>query len=633
MTEAVDRALDLLDRVLASYPQAESRDGQREMVAHVAEAIESGSPVVVQAGTGTGKTLGYLVPVLAARQTAVIATFTKALQDQLAMNDLPLLQQVLTGDETFVWAVLKGRNNYLCRQRLSETSAVVTQESLTKESEASNDVDDQLRALHDWSQTTECGDVAKVPFPVSDSVWRRVSVGSDECPGKSRCAFGDTCFTEAARERARLANIVVVNFSLYGLHVQHDHDFLPPHDVVVFDEAHELEDVICDTASITITARAVLQAAEAARLALSKQKTVNALVKSASVLDEVLAAHLGSRLSNPPPSDVSQILSGIALQSSLVSEALRALPEETPEMLRAQNLINRLHANVSRLAMPDGGSVCYVTEVRNAARLIAAPLRVDEVLQAVWGTATPVLTSATIPPLLPRRLGLPIDDDQVHHVKSPFDYERQSLMYLADDLPDPSAASRRDALSRRIRELLLMSNGSALILFTSWGALHDTYDDLRSESLPFNLYVQDQMPKQLLIETFRADQQGCLLATRGFFQGVDLPGETLRLVIIDKVPFPALRDPLLDARREFVGPGAFGLIDIPIAAASLAQAAGRLIRSQNDHGVVAILDPRLARKGYKDAVLSGLRHLPETSRLAEVEEFFDRRAQASGRNR
>ena len=628
MTPAAQKASDLLERVVALLPHAEQRDGQTDMVQHVADAIDTGSSVVVQAGTGTGKTLGYLVPILAAGQTAIIATYTKALQDQLASVDLPLLQAACAVDDdlAFTWAVLKGRNNYVCRQRVSEIETGHDQLPLT---DVPRDVAREIRQLVEWTATTPSGEISDVPFIFGDSAWRKVSLGSDECPGAAKCQFGETCFTERAREHAGNANVVVVNFTLYGLDLEQERRFLPDHDVVVFDEVHELEDVISDTSSATITARMLAAAAETARAAMTSQKLPNALNKSAKELDEVLGRYAGQRLSQPLPTDIDGTLRNANTQCGEILDKLRAATNETPEQLRAASAIGRMVDALNKVLIPGSNVVAFVTDVRGAPRLTAAPKRVDHVLSCVWADTTAILTSATIPPGLPQRLGLPVAADDIIRLPSPFDYKRQSLLYLADDLPVPNAPDRGPRLQERIRELITMSDGSALVLFTSWTVLRDTAAALDGQlGDGITMYVQDDMPKKALLDAFRTNTKSCLFATRGFFQGVDVPGDALRLVIIDKVPFPAMNDPLLDARREDVGDRSFMIIDVPIAAAALAQAAGRLIRTATDHGVVAILDPRLSQKRYKSAVLSGVQHLPETSRLVEVEDFFAKRSVA-----
>jgi len=630
MTPAARKAARLLERVLAHLEHAEHRDGQAEMVRHVADTIEGGGTLVIQAGTGTGKTLGYLVPILAAGQTAVVATYTKALQDQLASVDLPMLQGVCAEDDdlAFTWAVLKGRNNYLCRQRVSEIETGHDQLELD---DASADMQREVRKLVKWADKTPTGDSSDVPFPFSDGSWRKVSLSSDECPGKAKCQFGETCFTELARDRAHGANVVVVNFSLYGLDLQQQREFLPPHDVVVFDEVHELEDVISDTASVVITPRGIANAAEVSRRAVSSQKVVNALTKTATETEEVLRRHLGERFRSALPADLDAALRQTAAQTRLILDQIDKTNDEKPEVLRAKSTLERLRKDVERVLESSSDIVSFVTENRNAPRLTAAPLRVNGVLAPVWMDGAAVLTSATIPPGLPQRLGVAVDADDIVHVASPFDYHRQSLLYLANDLPEPNANDRADAVHRRIAELIEMSNGSALVLFTSWSALRDAAGALRGNlGNGIDLLAQDDMPKKMLLDSFRDNIHACLFATRGYFQGVDVPGDALRLVIIDKVPFPALKDPLLDARREQVGSESFITIDVPIAAVSLAQAAGRLIRTNTDHGVVAILDPRLAKRRYKSQVLHGVAHMPETSSLDEVEQFYIKRQAETG---
>jgi ATP-dependent DNA helicase DinG len=622
MTPAAASAIELLYTVIGRLSHAEQRDGQADMVRHVADAIDTGTTLVVQAGTGTGKTLGYLVPILAAGRTAVIATYTKALQDQLASVDLPLLEAACADrpDLSFSWAILKGRNNYLCRQRVSE---IETGQDQLQLNDTPADVVREIRDLVAWADETETGEISDVPFTVGDSAWRKVSLGSDECPGAAKCSFGETCFTERARERAKNANVIVVNFTLYGLDLEQDREFLPDHDVVVFDEVHELEDVISETASVSLTGRMIATAAETARLALARQKIPNALAKTGKELDEVLQRYVGQRLPQPLPPDVEGTIGNAAQQCGLISDELRATINETPELLRAVSTITRMNESLDKVLTGGSNMVVFVTDVRGAARLTAAPKRVDRVLGQLWDDTTAILTSATIPPGLPRRLGLAFDDDDIVRVASPFDYEKQSLLYLADDLPVPNDAQRSAKLQSRIRELISLSGGSALVLFTSWSVLRDTADALDGKlGKGVNLYRQDDMPKKALLDAFRQDHASCLFATRGFFQGVDVPGDALRLVILDKVPFPAMNDPLLDARRDEAGSSAFMTVDVPIAAASLAQAAGRLIRTATDHGVVAILDPRLSTKRYKSAVLYGVSHMPETNQLSQVQEFF-----------
>ena len=629
MSPAAKRATQLLERVLARLESAEDREGQAEMVRHVADAIATRESVIVQAGTGTGKTLGYLIPVLAAGQTAVVATYTKALQDQLASTDLPLLHDVCAGDKdlAFTWAVLKGRNNYVCRQRVADVEGGTEQLDLEG---TSGDMQHEIRALVEWAAGTSSGDVSDVPFAVSDSTWRKLSVSSDECPGASKCRFGDTCFTETARQRAAESNVVVVNFTLYGLDLQQDREFLPEHDVVVFDEVHELEDVVSDTASVVVTPRWLSNVAETARQALKTQKVANALAKTASELDEVLLRHVGTRFRDSLPGDVESSLTTALAQIELLSDQVSQRGDETPEVLRAESTLTRAKKDIERVLAANSDTVCFVTDQRGSARLTAAPLRIDGVLAPVWADNVAILTSATIPPGLPQRLGLAKTDDDIVRVKSPFDYKRRSLLYLAGDLPAPNEALRAEKVHERIQELIAMSNGSALVLFTSWNALNEAVSALRGNlGSEIRLYAQDDMPKKMLLEEFRSDVHSCLFATRGYFQGVDVPGDALRLVIIDKVPFPALQDPLLDARREHAGKDSFLVVDIPIAAASLAQAAGRLIRTATDHGVVAILDPRLTRKRYKPLVLHGVEHMPETTSLTEVEEFFLKRRDES----
>ncbi len=624
MTSPADRAEALLQAVTEALPRAEHRPGQIRMVRRVAEALEFGDRLIVQAGTGTGKTLGYLVPVIASGLTTIVATYTKALQDQLADVDLPLLERTLNGKllaDPFTWAVLKGRNNYLCRQRLHE---IETRGEELELEESSRGVRNEVRKLVQWSTKTETGEVSEVPFPVSDSAWRAVSVGSDVCPGKQKCAFGETCYTERAREAARAANVVVVNFSLYGLDLEAEREFLPEHDVVVFDEVHELEDVISDTASVMLAGGSAASVAETVRKVLPSKKVTNSLATSGRDLDTELLDLKDRRLSNPLPDTLSTVLRGMKQQNQLLIDALAAVTNETPELLRAKSATKRLGDALQSMLSVDSNRVAFVTGGDHP-RLVSAPLNVARVLAPVWLAQKAILTSATIPRSLPDRLGIAVEEDDRIDVESPFDYETNALLYLADDLPDPDAPSRSREVHARIRQLVTYSDGSALVLFTSRKAMREAVDEMRGTLGDITVLSQDDMGKKALLEAFKTDVRSCLFATRSFFQGVDVPGDALRLVILDKVPFPLRTDPLLSARRDLLGQSAFMQIDVPIAAATLAQAAGRLIRSASDHGVVAILDSRLSKRRYKGAVLEGVAHIPETSSLDDVRRFYDRR--------
>ena len=316
-----DDPVDALGRVTSELANAEDRAGQREMAGLVADAIVTKRHLVVQAGTGTGKTLAYLVPAIEADARIVVATATKALQDQLATKDLPFLAEHLGVD--FDWAILKGRSNYVCLQRLREMSAgaqgQLELETMAVQTRA------EIRRLAEWSGTTETGDMAELDWTPSDNAWRSVSVGSDECPGADRCPLGDPCFAEQARRRAAVADVVVVNTHLYGLNVASGGAILPEHDVVVFDEAHVLEDIMSDTVGVEIAPGRFTALSGVVRRILDDPELIGSIAEIAESLRDALSGHVGERLSTPLPDSMQEVLTDARLRLGRANEVLLAI--------------------------------------------------------------------------------------------------------------------------------------------------------------------------------------------------------------------------------------------------------------------------------------------------------------------
>lgn len=627
MTARRDReVLDALRLATAHLPEVEERPGQDEMATTIAVAIDKRRHLIVQAGTGTGKTLGYLVPALLSDKRTVVATYTKALQDQLAMHDMPLLAHAFKKirDTPLNWAVLKGRNNYICLQRLAEMDSS-KQESIDFK-ELSVKLKSEIKKLREWSATSESGDAAELSWSPSDGAWRSVSVGSDECPGAHRCPVGDRCFAERARQKAGEADVIIVNTYIYGLHIASGGTLLPDHELVIFDEAHQLEDVISSTVGVEISPISINAVSTAVRAIVSDTALIDNFTQSALQLKGALTPHLEKQLANPLPPDIRDALIVTRLQVGTALEALRSIGSDDESAkqrkLRGQGLCARLAESIDFALGSLKGNVPFVTGTAERPRLEIAPLEVGSILDSgVWSQRTAILTSATIPLSLPQRIGLPEGGWDAIDVGSPFNYEMHSLLYCAKNLPAPNEPSRDDAVHDEIAWLIEAAGGRTLALFTTYRAMHAAADAIKSR-LPFQIWRQDDLPKMALLGEFAKDESSCLFATAGFFQGVDVPGRTLSLVIIDKIPFPRPDEPLLKARRDLIGSGAFNEIDIPRAASQLAQAAGRLIRTQSDKGVVAILDPRLATKGYGKKIVATLPPMPRTVNRAEVEDFL-----------
>ncbi len=669
--QAGDDAVEALAKVTAEMANGEQRPEQQEMCRAVAETLVTGTHLVVQAGTGTGKSLAYLVPALLSNKKVVVATATKALQDQLAEKDLPLVERGL--GRPFSYAVLKGRSNYICRQRVAEVGSGGIQPELgvdpgdpgdeaqsfepggartraeaPTESVAPAGLVDEVRTLLAWSESTTSGDRADLSFEPSGRAWGMVSVGPRECPGAFNCPSGNRCFAEAARDFAVAADVVVVNTHLYGAHLASGRAVLPEHDVVVFDETHELEEVMTASLGVEVTPGRFRALATSARSLVRDDEAEQDLVASLfTVGDQIgvlLADRVGTRVmhddAQPPvdDSELAELLGRAAditgrvtdairradLQGSLLAEDGGSTADKGARKTRAISAASHLTDDLHRLIARGDGDVAWVDGTRRNVRLRLSPIDVGPVLAAaLWGGGdiTAVLTSATVPPRLVERVGLERFETSQLNVGSPFDYRAHALLYVARHLPDRRAPQAEAALHEELALLIEAAGGRTLALFTSRRATEEAAAALASD-LPYRLLLQGELPKGRLLEEFAADETSCLFATLGFWQGVDIPGRSLSLVTLDRLPFPRPDDPLLQARRARAGSRAFQMVDLPRAATLLAQGSGRLIRTAEDRGVVAVLDPRLATATYRDVLLSTLPPMRRTVERTDVEEFL-----------
>jgi ATP-dependent DNA helicase DinG len=610
--------------VTAALPAAEDRPGQQEMASAVDDAIARGKHLIVQAGTGTGKTLAYLVPAVLEGKRVVVATATKALQDQLASKDLPFLETHL--GRPFDWAVLKGRSNYICMQRVRELqSSAAGQDQLEIEDFAAT-TKVEIKRLSEWSGTTKTGDQADLEWSPDERSWQAVSVGSDECPGGTRCPMGVVCFAELARARAAVADVVVVNLHLYGLNIASGNVLLPEHEVVVIDEAHQLEDIMSDTVGVQIGPGRFTFLAAIVRRVIEDPAIVGGLAEAAPAIREALRSFVGDRLTKPFPTEIQDALIDARSRIEKAQSALRAINTDVPEAqqrkLRAQQIATRVQEQIDVALGPHEGYVAFVSGSPDHPRLEIAPLDVGPVLSTgIWNKRTAILTSATLPASLASRVGLPTDSYTQIDVGSPFDYGTNALLYCALHLPDPRSPQYAAGVHDELVALITAAGGRTLALFTSWKAM-DAAAAAVKERVEVKILTQRDLPKTALVKAFTDDESSCLFATAGFFQGVDIPGRTLSLVTIDRIPFPRPDDPLLTARRELLGAAAFSEIDLPRAAMLLAQATGRLIRNATDRGVVAVFDPRLGKASYRWQVVNALPPMRRTRERSEVEAFL-----------
>lgn len=616
------KALQALHRVVASLPDAEERPGQDEMAYAIAESLAAGRSIIVQAGTGTGKSLGYLVPALMNGKTAVVATATKALQDQLDRNDLPLLARTL--GVPFSWAVVKGRSNYLCLQRVKELRDTANQ--LEFEQTATS-VRREIDSILEWADGTESGDLEELPRTPSERARKLVSVGTDECPGRAKCPSGEACWAEQARARAESADVIVVNLHLYGLNVASGGAILPDHEVVVFDEVHQLENVMSNATGVDLTGGRFMSAAAAVRSVIADSSVPARLEDAGARFSAALEPLNGTRLPESLPAPVATALAEARLHLDTCLADLRGVKTENEPVqqksLRAQTQLSRLAESIDIALGTREGYVAYVSGPDGRPALLIKPLDVGPVLdKAVWSSRTAVLTSATVPMSLPDRVGLDTDGTEQLVVNSPFDYERHSRLYCSPEFPEPRTKEHSVFVHDQLQTLMSAAGGRTLALFTSLSAMEAAAAELRAR-VDFPIFTQADLSRQALIDEFMRDERTCIFASQTFFQGVDLPGRTLSLVVLDKLPFPRPDDPLLEARRELVGRDrSFAQIDLPICATALAQAAGRLIRTATDRGVVAVLDPRLASKNYRWTLLNAMPPMTRTRDREEVERFL-----------
>ncbi|KAF0648785.1 MULTISPECIES: ATP-dependent DNA helicase [Streptomyces] len=613
---------ELLHAAVAAVGGME-RPGQVAMAEAVAQAVDDGTHLLVQAGTGTGKSLGYLVPALAHGDRVVVATATLALQRQLVERDLPrtvdALHPLLRRRPEF--AMLKGRSNYLCLHRIHEGVPQEEEDGLFDPFEAAaptSKLGQDLLRLRDWSDETDTGDRDDLTPGVSDRAWGQVSVSSRECLGASKCAYGAECFAEAARERAKLADVVVTNHALLAIDAIEGAPVLPQHEVLIVDEAHELVSRVTGVATGELTPgqvnRAVRRAAK-----LVDEKAADQLQTAAEGFEKLMELALPGRLQEVPE-DLAYALMALRDAARTVITALggnrdRSGQDEDAVRKQAMAAVENVHAVAERIA---NGSeydvVWYERHDRFGASLRVAPLSVSGLLrEKLFADRSVVLTSATLKlggdfngvgaslGLAPE--GVEGEDLPVWKgidVGSPFDYPKQGILYVARHLATPGREGSRTDMLDELAELIEAAGGRTLGLFSSMRAAQAAAEELRGRlDKPVLLQGEDTLGE--LIKTFAADAETCLFGTLSLWQGVDVPGPNCQLVVMDRIPFPRPDDPLMSARQKAVeeaGGNGFMAVAATHAALLMAQGAGRLVRATGDRGVVAVLDPRLANARY-----------------------------------
>jgi ATP-dependent DNA helicase DinG len=695
------------------------RPAQLAMAHAVARALDEERPLCVEAGTGTGKTLAYLVPAILSGRRVVVSTGTRTLQEQIARKDLPLLAQILPAP--FEAAVLKGLSNYVCRRRLNE--AVVAR--------IGGPTDPAFDAVLRWVEETDSGDRAELEsLPEEAPVWAEV-LSSPETRIGPRCPEYERCFATRARQRAARAQIIVVNHHLFFADLALRDRFagaqiLPEYDAIIFDEAHQLEEIATQFFGVNVSARRVRLLGRDARRVLDEMAgdpRGRALADHLDARTDELFRQLASRLAREErsggpggrvvvPHDLfddtrrdawlgldtaleelgthatrgatdaeekdptagvllAETLSALARRAGALRDDLAVLADrsaravvywaeghdhrrsnaaatpswgplagEGPDHRRSNAAAtpswgplageSHDHRRSNAAATPSWGPLAGERPEADELRLSATPIDVGPLLRERLFDAhgAIVLTSATLAPggdfaYFRERLGLDRPDVGEAVLASPFDYAKNALLYVARDLPDPAAAEFPAAAATRVLELLALSRGRAFVLFTSYRNLHLVSSALRG-SIEHRFYVQGEAPRATLLDRFRREP-GVLCATSSFWEGVDVPGEALSLVVIDRLPFGVPDDPLHRARCERLeeqGVDPFARYQIPRAALALRQGFGRLIRTETDRGVVAVLDRRLMTRGYGRAFLEALPPARRSVEIADVARFF-----------
>jgi ATP-dependent DNA helicase DinG len=639
-------AAQLLAAAVGAVPGGASRPGQEQMASAIEHAIGSREHLLVQAGTGTGKSLAYLTPALLVDGPVVVSTATLALQNQLVEHDLPRLadavEPVLGRRPTF--AVLKGRHHYLCVAKMEHADEEEPTDTLFDDAppravqwlgEAGR-LGKQIERIRAWSDKTTTGDRDELDPGVDETAWRQVSMPARDCVGAAKCPYGAECFAEASRARAREADIVVTNHSLLAVDMLAGRHIVPPHKLLIIDEAHELADRVSSAAQAELTPEAIDRAAKRAR-PLIAPSVAESLAEAGDSLTVGLGESPAGRLTTGLPPLLHQAVMILDTATRAGLDAIGDIKADDPDPVRKQQAkatLDDLSKTAQRLLEENDHDVAWVekSDLGSGRRaLVVAPLSVAGTLATnLYEDRTVVATSATLAlggrfDTVARALGLPAptaapapaagaaaglspaappvsgDGWTSMDVGSPFDYTRQGILYVAAHLPRPAASGLPEAAGDELVTLVSALGGRTLGLFSSRKAAQQAAELLRARTdLPILLQGEESLP--ILVRKFREDRASCLFGVMSLWQGVDVPGDACQLVVIDRLPFPRPDEPLAAARAAAVdsaGGSGFASVSVPIAAVRLAQGVGRLIRSTGDKGVVAVLDSRLeTARGY-----------------------------------
>jgi ATP-dependent DNA helicase DinG len=618
-----------------AHPNFEYRPGQLEMALEVESAIAERRHLVVEAGTGTGKTLAYLIPAILSGKRVVISTGTKNLQEQLFFKDVPFLQTLF--DYPLSVCYMKGRNNYACRQKIYDAE----REPILNGMEEISD----FRFIRDWEQKTVSGDRSElIQLAENSSLWHKIDARSDLCPGQ-KCLQFDRCFITAMHRRALESDIIIVNHHLFfaDLSVRDESygGILPEYAAVIFDEAHEIEDVAGQYFGVSVSNLQIQELVrDTSSIARRKGFATAELDRAVIVLSDRSERYFSlfpqegrqgfrdhRRFLERNELEYRELILSLGLLSGQLQLADDAVEDTIPLVRRARLIQQSLEFWIQ------GGEKTFVYWTERRGRglyLQATPIDVSTVLtERLTGKVdTVVLTSATLTvagsfDYTESRLGL--SGARTLDVPSQFDFSKQALLYVPPHLPDPRERDYTLHAASEIENILEASSGRAFVLFTSYQQMRQVHGEL-VDRLPFPVLLQGTVPRNALIETFRQTPGAVLFATSSFWQGVDVQGEQLSCVIIDRLPFAVPTDPVIAARVDAVresGGNPFYEYQVPQAALALKQGFGRLIRAQSDRGVLALLDNRIIKLRYGKVFFDSLPPYRFTTKLEEVREFFN----------
>ena len=613
----------------------QARESQQQMSARIEQAIEAKEILIAESGTGTGKTLAYLVPALKSGKRVIVSTGTRHLQDQLYQHDLPLVRRALEIPATM--AILKGRSNYLCLQRLEMAKTGVTPQGGYPARD--------LSRVSQWAITTRHGDISELTgVPEQSMVWADVTSTTDNCLG-SKCEDYDRCYVNAARRDALDADVLVVNHHLFladlVLREEGFGQLLPGVDIVIFDEAHQLPETASMFFSSIVSQRQLLELCRDTRIAEATEKSgideLNRLIDDCETRARECRLALGQDIRRGSWSDLQHdraFASSLAALKDDLSTLSDTLQQAAACGERLMQCSDRTRLLIDRLQLQSDDEsdsmIRWFETSRTGFRLHATPLSVADRFSELVGEGdrTFVMTSATLAVAgnfshFQKQLGL--DDADTGVWDSPFNYPEQGLFYLPEDLPMPNQRLHTERVVEEAKKILAISSGRAFLLFTSFQALNEAAR-LLDGNIDYPLLVQGEQPRQALLQQFRDTGNAVLLGTGSFWEGVDVKGEALSVVIIDKLPFAPPDDPVLQARSRAMkesGLNPFMSFQLPQAVVALRQGAGRLIRDVEDSGLLVVCDPRLVSKPYGRIFVKSLPPMTRTRKLEDIEVFFN----------